>query len=169
MRSSAARRVIAAGLIAVLVLGSSLAVLSSGWVTVTSKTQVRFSPAEFARDHIKQSPAEFEALLKERPELLTRRFPNNNSLLHAAVTANQLEHARILLDRGVSPNIAWEDGITPLHLAVMFADLEMIRLLLEAGADPRAAGQYGHTPISIARRKGLADKLEMLESHLKEE
>lgn len=54
---------------------------------------------------------------------------------------------KLMLDKGARPDVAAQDGDTPLHLAARVANLPAIQLLLDAGADIEAKGQYGTTPL----------------------
>lgn len=59
------------------------------------------------------------------------------TLLHLAVSTNQIERARRLLAAGINPNEATAVKCeTPLHRAVRLDNKDMCSLLLEAGADP---------------------------------
>jgi hypothetical protein len=50
------------------------------------------------------------------------------------------------------PQLANEDGWTPLHLAARAGAAEKVKLLLEAGADAVAKTKQGHTPLALVRR-----------------
>lgn len=59
--------------------------------------------------------------------------PNHagQTLLFKAVTKTDLAIARLLLDRGASPNHASEDRGTPLHMACERGTVEAVKLILE--------------------------------------
>src|SRR5438105_8770621 len=56
-------------------------------------------------------------------------------LLHIAVAANQVETARLLIQRGVDVNARNAGGRTPLHDCIEVGRDEIQQLLLDAGAD----------------------------------
>ena len=58
--------------------------------------------------------------------------------------------ARLLLDRGASPDAAMLDGGTALHLASKGGDADMVRLLIERGATVDARTGEGLTPLHEA-------------------
>jgi len=51
-----------------------------------------------------------------------------------------------LLTEGADPNIANNNGETPLHVAAIKGTVSVIRLLLAAGADPSRIDKQGKTP-----------------------
>lgn len=64
--------------------------------------------------------------------------------LAASVLGDHVEIARLLLERGASPNLKSEDGLTPL---MQTKSGEMIKLLAEYGADPKACDDDGHNAL----------------------
>ncbi len=76
---------------------------------------------------------------------------SGSSLIHYAVTNNQVEIAKLLIDRGADINAHYgRDGHTVLHLAVLHQDGEMTKLLLSRKADPNARDNFKLTPLHIA-------------------
>jgi len=73
--------------------------------------------------------------------------------IHSAVTADNLEIARLLLENRADPNIIQSKGVTPLHEAAQNGNPEMIELLLKYEADPEAKMSDGETPMDIANKK----------------
>ena len=82
---------------------------------------------------------------------------------HAAVI-------EFLLENGADPNIADEQGDTPLHCAALKADKFLVRRLLDAGADPNAkknvyGSHVGDAPLHSAcmlEKKDSAACVQML-------
>ena len=60
-----------------------------------------------------------------------------------------LELAGKLLGAGADPNIARDDGTSPLLLACEKGHAEVARKLLAAGADPHLARTDGTTPFTM--------------------
>ena len=51
----------------------------------------------------------------------------------------------LLLDRGAEPNMAAQDGFTPLHCVALEGHKDVVQLLL--GAEPNMATPNGSTPL----------------------
>ncbi len=78
----------------------------------------------------------------------------------ALLAAAEPTLARLLLARGVSPNVpTGERG--PLYRAARRGHREVARLLLEAGADPNASDRWGRQPLhaAIAGDRGIVELL----------
>ena len=65
------------------------------------------------------------------------------SLLHMAVSENEIDYVRALLDKGADPN-SLRYGKRPLLLT---KNVEMVKLLIEYGADINAKGKNDETPL----------------------
>lgn len=77
----------------------------------------------------------------------------NNTPLNAAVAANRLEIARLLLEKGADANAHQHGGITPLHEAAAAGNADMVRLLLAHHADANAISEDNRTPLGMALEK----------------
>jgi serine/threonine protein kinase len=76
---------------------------------------------------------------------------NGSTLIHYAVTNNQVDIARLLIDRGADIHAHYsKDGHTVLHLAVLHQDGEMTKLLLDHKADPNTRDNFQYTPLHIS-------------------
>lgn len=74
------------------------------------------------------------------------------SILHQLVTHNYYDEVKLLLEKGVNPNIRgiagygnYADsykGVTPLHIACFSANLNMYKLLIEYGADDSLSDEH---------------------------
>ena len=87
---------------------------------------------------------------------------NGFSLLHAAVKANQIEIALLLLERGAEVDAKTNGGTTPLHVAVDFNNVEMISILAKHGANIDAQSKLGRTPLFVAVIKDQPSVAKML-------
>lgn len=70
-----------------------------------------------------------------------------------AVRNRDHEMAKLLLDKGASPNASEPSGgKTALHFAVLAPDLDSVKLLIEKGADMNRADKSGKSPLDHANR-----------------
>jgi uncharacterized protein len=70
--------------------------------------------------------------------------------IHSAVSTDNLEIARLLLENKADPNAIQMKGYTPLHAAAHNGNNDMVELLLEFKADSGAKVDDGKTPLDIA-------------------
>lgn len=89
--------------------------------------------------------------------------PKDQFLYGPAMTGD-LALARLLLDKGATPNLPDGDDFTPLMVAVITEDssLEMVKHLLERGADPKVKTKAGWTALTFAQRKGWTEAIALL-------
>jgi ankyrin repeat protein len=90
----------------------------------------------------------FRKLASEDSQVRNRKGPAGITPLMQAVLYGDCDAVRLLLAKGVDPNIRNEAGATALMWAV--ADPEKTRLLLEHGADVNARSDDGRTTLLIA-------------------
>ena len=74
------------------------------------------------------------------------------SLLHVAAKRDSVPVARLLLDRGIEPDVRDEDGATPLHHAAWAGSHEIVAMLLDRGASVNARTEDNLTPLHHAAR-----------------
>ena len=100
------------------------------------------------------------ARLHRRPESLSRLDDYGYSALHYAAQKNHVEIVKLLLRKGLKPDLN-ACGATPLHRAAFSGSLESCRLLIESGASVNCkdssfgdmmtpyqkAGSNGHTHV----------------------
>ncbi|XP_015680459.1 protein phosphatase 1 regulatory subunit 16A [Protobothrops mucrosquamatus] len=80
-------------------------------------------------------------------------FPENVQLLEAA-GRNDVEEVQQLLQKGLSPDLCNEDGLTALHQCCIDDYGQIVELLLEAGADANACDSELWTPLHAAATCG---------------
>uniref|UniRef100_A0A674I0A5 Protein phosphatase 1 regulatory subunit 16A n=1 Tax=Terrapene triunguis TaxID=2587831 RepID=A0A674I0A5_9SAUR len=91
-------------------------------------------------------------------------FPESIKLLEAA-SRNDVEEVRQFLQRGISPNLYNEDGLTALHQCCIDDFGDVVALLLEAGADVNACDSELWTPLHAAATCGHLHLVELLIKH----
>ncbi|KAF8465106.1 ankyrin repeat-containing domain protein, partial [Kalaharituber pfeilii] len=72
--------------------------------------------------------------------------------LHSASEYGQLSTAKLLLQRGASPDAQDFEGTTPLHLATGKRSKALIILLIENGANTELENHARHTPLHYATK-----------------
>jgi uncharacterized protein len=92
----------------------------------------------------------------------TADYSKGETALHQAAIFNDIDLARILLERGADPDLpnAWKS--TPLHHAAYNGSEKVVDLLLTVSRRPTAPDLVGRTPEIVARNAGhlkIADKL----------
>uniref|UniRef100_A0A8D0HRJ2 Protein phosphatase 1 regulatory subunit 16A n=1 Tax=Sphenodon punctatus TaxID=8508 RepID=A0A8D0HRJ2_SPHPU len=91
-------------------------------------------------------------------------FPESVRLLEAA-SRNDVEEVRQFLQRGISPNLYNEDGLTALHQCCIDDYGDIVKLLLEAGAEVNACDSELWTPLHAAATCGHLHLVELLIRH----
>lgn len=77
-------------------------------------------------------------------------FMNNNTLLHYAVLADDLNSVKTLIEARADMDIQNDNGDTPLHIAIRNTDQEISEFLIKKGADLEIANDDGDYPIHLA-------------------
>lgn len=80
-------------------------------------------------------------------------FENSVILLEAA-SRNDIQEVASLLQRGITPDAANEDGLTALHQCCIDNNIEMLKLLLDYGANVDAQDSDKWTPLHAAATCG---------------
>src|SRR5690606_8262825 len=86
----------------------------------------------------------------------------NSFPLHAALSNNNSNISKMLLEGGAQVNVVQNGRITPLHLAAQHGNIDMIILLLEQGADVSAITEFGASASDLAAEKGFHEIAEIL-------
>jgi ankyrin repeat protein len=93
------------------------------------------------------------------------RLPDPAGELCQAAADGQVAKLQVILDMGVSPNVADYDKRTPLHLAASEGRLECVKLLLSCWADVNPVDRMGGTPLMDAVRHGHSEVQHLLLKH----
>ena len=88
--------------------------------------------------------------------------------MYEAASEGRLDVVRLLLKRGVDPNIQDQYGDTPLHIAAHGGHDDVVKLLLEYGADPTVKDKDGRTPLDLARAEGRHEVVSVIEKWLRQ-
>ncbi|MEM9051186.1 MAG: ankyrin repeat domain-containing protein [Bacteroidota bacterium] len=88
--------------------------------------------------------------------------------LISAVTFNNYEIAKALVDAGADLGLKNNDGSTALHAAAFFCRKKMVQMLLEANADKTIKNNYSATPreIVMAPFEAMKPAYEMIQVQL---
>jgi ankyrin repeat protein len=78
------------------------------------------------------------------------------------VEKNNLVYAQKVLSMNFDPNLAHDNGYTPLAYAAMKGSVPMVELLLRNGASAAQVTKEGDTPVELALRFGHADVADVL-------
>lgn len=92
---------------------------------------------------------------------------NGRTALLYAISLDQEDKARLLLERGANPNTQDIDGRTPLHLAIASQRItfDFIQRLVEAGANINQEDGNNYTPLYEAARGYRRDVICFLVDH----
>lgn len=82
--------------------------------------------------------------------------------LHTALSNNNNEISKMLIEAGAAVNVAQEGNITPLHLAAQHGNIDLIILLLENGARIEIKTSLGDTASDLASAKGFHELADIL-------
>ncbi|XP_014234163.1 serine/threonine-protein phosphatase 6 regulatory ankyrin repeat subunit A isoform X2 [Trichogramma pretiosum] len=103
-------------------------------------------------------PAVVETLLGYGAEVHVRGGKLRETPLHIAARVPDGDRcALMLLKSGAGPNLATDDGQTPVHVAASHGNLATLKLLLDDGGDPMFKSKNGETPLHLACRGCRSD------------
>jgi len=85
--------------------------------------------------------------------------------LFAAVTNDQYDLVKLLLEKGARPETLTVGGRALLHVAAERDDAEMLRVFLDRGADPNVLSAQGFTPAVAALLAGKGNALAVLRGY----
>ena len=97
--------------------------------------------------------------LEPRPK---EKSPEGIKALFYAIEKNNLVYAQKVLSMNFDPNLAHDNGYTPLAYAAMKGSSPMVELLLRNGASVMLPTKEGDTPVELALRFGHGDVADLL-------
>ncbi|KAK7879407.1 hypothetical protein WMY93_030743 [Mugilogobius chulae] len=98
---------------------------------------------------------------KKKTRTIKVTFPSAVTLLDAAAR-NDVQEVRELLNKGVSPDLYNEDGLTALHQCCIDDFVEIVQCLLDAGACVNACDSELWTPLHAAATCGHTGLVQIL-------
>lgn len=114
--------------------------------------------AQMEKDAMKGSRAKAD---KKKTRTSKVTFPNAVTLLDAAAR-NDVQEVRELLNKGVSPDLYNEDGLTALHQCCIDDFVDIVQCLLDAGACVNACDSELWTPLHAAATCGHTGLVQIL-------
>lgn len=103
-----------------------------------------------------------QVVTKERLEQWLADGADLTQELSNAVTANDAERVKFLVEKGADVNQADLQGWTPLQNAARHRKDAMIKTLLELGADPNVVSSNGMTPLATAAMRDHVPSVKVL-------
>lgn len=85
--------------------------------------------------------------------------------LYYAIQEDELEAAKVLLEKGAKPDIADCNGMVALHVAALNGDMVAVRLLVGHGADVNIFTPGGASPLRVAVKDGNAEMARFFIDH----
>jgi ankyrin repeat protein len=105
---------------------------------------------------------------RDKKKVLRGQSRDGQTPLSAAASANEIEAATYLIQRGAEPDCTGRNGFTPLRCAVERGHVDMIHCLCKAGAQPwyYSDGPFAdRSAAAAASRRGLLPALTALLSY----
>lgn len=118
------------------------------------KEAPKIMPTDKAADHQIVSQERLEGWLADGADI--------DRELYAAVTGNDAERLKFLIEKGGDVNKRHATGATPLDVAARSRRPSLIRILIDAGADPNAADNDGFFPLMHAINRNHVPSVEAL-------
>lgn len=124
-------------------------------------TNDNYTPLHIAVESGK--PAVVETLLGFGADVHVRGGKMKETPLHIAARVKDGDRcALMLLKSGAAPNLATDDGETPVHVAAKHGNLQTLQLLLDDGGDPLFTNKRCETPLHLACQSHKVDVVRQL-------
>ena len=92
----------------------------------------------------------------------TNMVIDNDPIVIWATIKRHTQIVELLLEKGVDPNLANKDGLTPLYVASRNKHTKLVKLLLSNGANPNLEKENVATPLFLASRNGHMEIVTLL-------
>jgi ankyrin repeat protein len=125
------------------------------------------TPLDHACTRNKAVATTLAKLLLDKGAVVNTKRPNpsNITTLYWAVSADNTELVKLLIEHGADIKEGLDTGETALHHAADRGDLEIAKLLIEHGADVNAKITTGWTPLHEAAYSRRKEMVELLLAH----
>jgi ankyrin repeat protein len=104
-------------------------------------------------------------LLERIPEVVDSQNDDGSTAFLLALTSENLDIARLLLDHNPDVHVRDEYGYTPLHVAVSKGYLDICQILLERNAEVNSQTHHRSTPLLLASEVGTPDLVQLFLDH----
>jgi len=91
-------------------------------------------------------------------------FAGVNEDLIKSSAKNDIELAKLSIEKGADVNLQDMNGYTPLMIASNFGHIDIVTLLIEKGADFKIQANNGETALSLAEKKGREKVINFLKN-----
>jgi Ankyrin repeats (many copies) len=98
---------------------------------------------------------------------INQAYDHTTPVLNELIRWGQFQPARMILAKGMSPNLPDERGWTAVHQAVSRGHVKMLADLIAAGGDATIKDAQQWTPVDMARLAGRKDLMAALNRHAK--
>ncbi|MEM7551539.1 MAG: ankyrin repeat domain-containing protein [Bacteroidota bacterium] len=95
---------------------------------------------------------------------LSAKNPSKVNALHSAISKENYELCKLLIENGTNVNAVQMQNVTALHSAVHRGNLDLVKLLIENNASTTSKMDNGDTALIIAKREGHKNIAEYLSS-----
>ena len=145
---------------------NALAVAVAAVVSVPLMAQNFSEGFTFLKAVRERDGAEVQQMLNTpNPAVANARDPSTGEgALHILVRGREYDWLSFLLARQARPDLASNDGTTPLILAAQLGWVEGAELLLARGANPNLANSRGETPLIMAVQRRELPMVRLLRS-----
>lgn len=133
-----------------------------------SATSYRFYLEERFYSHVglkemilQGNPAQYKKILAKKPELLSYRDENGDTILHWSCKENAAANAS-LIDLGAELNAQNKNGETPLHKLVQTKGYYSVKQMIKWGADPTIKDNHDMTVMDYAQQEDDKNLIKIL-------